>query len=89
MTNCDSWFAASLPCEESLDNKRRGSISTRFCGKAEDGAVDVFEDHYYHDDDDDCDDDGQSVVMGSPASAAEPWPGGLQQPCLCADAGRG
>ena len=89
MTNCDSWFAASLPCEESLDNKRRGSIFTRFCGKAEDGAVDLFDDHYFHDDDDDCDDDGQSVVMGSPASAAEPWPGGLQQPCLCADAGRG
>ena len=56
--------------------------------EAEDGAVDVFDDHDYHDDDDDCD-DGQSVVMGSPASAAEPWPGGLQQPCLCADAGRG
>ena len=73
----------SLPCEESLDNKRRGSIFTRFCGKAaEDGAVDVFDGH-----DDECD-DGQSVVMGSPASAAEPWPGGLQQPCLCADAGR-
>ena len=82
-----SWCAVSLPCGESLDNKRRGSIFTRFSGKAEDGAVDVFEDHDYHDDDDDCD-DGQSVVMGSPASAAEPWPSGLQQPCLCAHAGR-
>ena len=49
----------------------------------EDGAVDLFDDHYFHDDD-----DGQLVVMGSPPSAAEPWPGGLQQPCLCADAGR-
>ena len=78
-----SWCAVSLPCEESLDNKRRGSIFTRFCGKAEDGAVDLFDDHYFHDDD-----DGQLVVMGSPPSAAEPWPGGLQQPCLCADAGR-